>query len=99
MSRNSAITCEEQVPNLTGLGVFPRGHAPKFRIVERPVLDFVDDVRPSPAGVDLVQQSSRTAVQPRSGGLFGLQIVAFAAGPTLEGIVMPRTACEVFIEV
>ena len=73
--------------------------APQLRIIERPVLDLVDHVRPAPAGVDLVQQRARRIVQPRRGGLFRLQIVALEAGPALQRIVMPGPARQILVDV
>src|SRR2546423_607747 len=63
------------------------------------MLDLVDDARPSPASVDLVQQRAGWIVEPRRGRLLRLQIVPFKAGPALKGVVVPRAACHVLIEV
>ena len=38
-------------------------------------------------------------MQPRRGGLFGLQMVAFEAGPALQRIVVPGAAGQVFVHV
>ena len=73
--------------------------APQFRVVERTMLDLVDDMRPAPSGVDFVEQRARRIVQPRRGGLLGLQVISFEPGPALQRIVVPRTACEVFVNV
>ena len=99
MSRKSAITCEQQVPNRTGLRRLGLRDAPDLRVVERPVLDLVDDVRPAPAGVDLVEQRARRVVQPGRGGFFRLQVVALEPGPALQRIVMPGAAGHVFVAV
>src|SRR5204863_5542105 len=63
------------------------------------MLDLVDNVRPSPTSVDLVQQRAGWIVEPRRGCLLRLQIVPFKAGPALKGVVVPRAACHVLIEV
>jgi hypothetical protein len=87
------------VPNRTGFARPGLRHPPQLGIIERPVLDLVDHVRPAPAGVDLVQQRPRRIVQPGRGRLFGLQMVALKSGPTLQRIVMPRPACQILVDV
>src|SRR6185312_13177425 len=82
-----------------GLAGFHLGHAPQFGVIEGAVLDFVDDVRPAPAGIDFVEQRAGRVVEPGGGGFFGLEMVAFETGPALEGIVMPGAAGHVFIDV
>ena len=72
---------------------------PELGVVQRAVLDLVDHVRPAPAGVDLVEQRAGRIVQPRRGGLFGLQVVAFEARPALQRIVVPGAAGQIFIDV
>ena len=99
MSRNRPITCEQQVPNLHRLAGLGLREPPDLRIVERAVLDLVDDVRPAPAGVDLVQQRAGRVAQPGRAGLLRLQVVAFEAGPALQRIVMPRPARHVVVAV
>src|SRR5260370_24306908 len=56
-------------------------------------------MRPSPPGVDLVEQRAGWIVEPRRRGLFRLQVVALEAGPALQRIVVPRPAGQVFIHV
>src|SRR5205085_4412472 len=57
------------------------------------------DVRPSPAGVDLIEQRARRIVQPGCRGLLRLQMIALEAGPALKRIVVPRASGQVFIDV
>src|SRR5579863_7939736 len=54
---------------------------------------------PSPAGVNLVEQRAGWIVEPRGGGFFGLEVVAFKAGPALQRIVMPGAAGEILVDV
>src|SRR5260370_14247308 len=56
-------------------------------------------MRPSPPGVDLVEQRAGWIVEPRSRRLFRLQVVALEAGPALQGIVVPRPAGQILIHV
>src|SRR5207249_2880250 len=53
----------------------------------------------APAGVDLVQQRAGRIVEPRRGGLLRLQVVPFETCPALQGVVMPRAARHVLIDV
>src|SRR6266478_621008 len=73
--------------------------APQLRVIERPVIDFVDDVRPSPPGVNFVQQRPWRIVEPGRGGLLRLQVVAFEAGPALQRVVVPCATGQVLIDV
>src|SRR5262245_40156024 len=63
------------------------------------MLDAADDVRPPPAGVDLVQQSAGRIVEPRRRRRLGLKVVAFESRPSLQWIVMPRATGEVLVDV
>src|SRR2546429_7992773 len=63
------------------------------------MLDLVDNVRPSPTSVDLGGRRIIKKKEPRRGCLLRLQIVPFKAGPALKGVVVPRAACHVLIEV
>ena len=72
---------------------------PDLRIVERPVDDLVDDARPAPAGVDLVQQRARRIAQPGRSRLFRLQVVPLEPGPPLQRVVMPGSAGHVVVAV
>ena len=93
------MTCEQQVPKRTGFRVLPWAMPPDLGVVERTMLDLVDDVRPAPAGVDLVEQRARRVVEPGRARLLGLQIIAFEAGPALERIMVPRAAGHVLVAV
>src|SRR5262249_23749687 len=60
---------------------------PDLGVIERAMLDLALDVRPSPSGVDVVEQRAGRIVQPRRGGLFRLEMIAFESGPALQRIV------------
>ncbi len=63
------------------------------------MFNFVDDVRPTPAGVDFIQQRARRIVKPRRCGFLGLEVISFEAGPALQGIVVPGASGEIFVYV
>jgi hypothetical protein len=63
------------------------------------MLNFVDDMRPAPSGVDLIQQCAGRVMEPRRRGLFGLEVVAFKTRPPLQRVVVPAPASQVLIEV
>src|SRR5262245_45170066 len=95
---------EEQAHDLRAAGAEPDrlarlalGDTPDLRVVERAVLDFSGYAGPAPRRVDLVQQRPRRILEPRAPGFFGLEVVAFEAGPALQRIVVPAAAGEVLI--
>ncbi len=63
------------------------------------MFDRAGHVRPSPAGVDFVQQRAGRVSQPGTSGFFGLENVTLESGPALERVVMPAAAAEVLIAV
>ena len=63
------------------------------------MFDLAGHVRPSPAGVDFVEQRAWRISEPRAAGFFGLEKVTLESGPALERIVMPAAAGEVLVAV
>ena len=99
MSRKSPITCEQHVPKRTGFARLALRDAPDLRVVERPVLDLVHDVRPAPGGVDLVEQRARRIVQPRRASFLRAAGGPLEAGPALQRVVVPGAARHVLVAV
>ena len=63
------------------------------------MFDLVHHMRPAPSRVNLIQQRAGRVVQPRRGGLLGLQVVAGKTGPTLQRVMVPGAARHVLIHV
>ena len=84
---------------LDGLACFCLRNAPQLRIIEGPVLDLSDNMRPPPAGIDLVQERAGRIMQPWCCGLLRLQVISFKARPTLQRVVVPGPARHVLIYV
>src|SRR5581483_9240844 len=73
------------------------GEAPELGVIERAMFDFINYTRPTPAGVDFVQQGAGRVAQPGRAGFLGLQIIAFETRPALNRVMMPGASGEVVV--